>query len=241
MGNRVVALPGCESLWQETLTMRDFDPAALAYERTRNARPAYGLTLVADYPLAGDVLESIDRLRQVCQRALGDRVEFYSDDHLHLTVYSLLRSRTMPLSDEELTVTWARWLPRLEEIAGGFSSLRVPLRGLSVTRSGAVLVCGRTTDGLGRLQRKVSRLPGVAPLRDIPPHITIGQLNQPCGTVEAFGEVMTALRCHAGDAVGTLRTARLRLLYYGSRLLDRVLRSAAIPLGQRSGLRKAAS
>jgi len=104
--------------------MADFDAAALAYERTRNARPAYGLTLVADYPLADDVLAGIDRLRRACRQALGDGVELYTDDYLHLTVYSLLRSRTVPLPDEELSTIWSHWLPRLEGIAAEFSSLR---------------------------------------------------------------------------------------------------------------------
>ena len=41
----------------------------------------------------------------------------YADERLHLTVYSLLRSRSAPLSDVELTRTWSRWLPGLKEIA----------------------------------------------------------------------------------------------------------------------------
>ena len=221
---------GCDFLWQETLAMADFDTVVLAREWTRNTCPSFGLTLVADYPLADDVLAGVDRLRQVCRRVLSDKVELYSDHHLHLTIYSLLRSRTRPLSDEELTRAWLRWLPRLQRIAETFSSLRVPLQGLSVARNGAVLVCGAATDGLRRFQGRVSRLPGVAVRRDLPPHVTIGQLKRPCGTEGAFGETMEALRCHAADPVGTLRTTRLRLLYYGDRLLNQVLRAAAIPL-----------
>jgi 2'-5' RNA ligase len=232
VGDAVVnsPLPGCEALWQETLVMADFDPDVLAYERARNSRPAYGLTLVANYPLPDDILAGIDRLRQVCRRALGDGVRLYPDEHLHLTVYSLLRSRPLPLSDEELTVLWLRWLSRLKEVAGKSSPLQVPLRGLSVARNGAVLVCGMATDGLQRLQEQVGQMPGVAAHRHMPPHITIGQVRRPCGTVEAFGQAMAALRRQATTPVGTLRVGGLRLLYYRSRLLDEVVQSAVIAL-----------
>ena len=233
MGDAVASFPfpGCETLWKETLAMTDFCPAALAHEQARNARPTYGLTLVADYPLSPGVLAGVERLRRVCQSVLGDRVELYADEHLHFTVYSLLRSRVVPLPDVELAAVWSRWLPRLEVLASEFSSLMVPLRGLSVTRSGAVLVCGVATDGLLHLQRQVARVPGVAAFRDIPPHITIGQVKRPCGTGEAFAEAMVALRHRATKPVGTLRATRLHVLYYGRRLLDQVIRSAVIPLG----------
>ena len=234
-GPVVASLPGCRAIWQRTLSLADFDPAALAHEQTRNARPAYGLTLVADYPLPDDVLAGIERLRRACRRALADRVTLYPDDHLHLTVYSLLRSRTEPLPAEELAALWATWLPRLKEIAGQSPPLAVPLRGLAITWNGAVLVCGETTNSLRQLQERVSRLPGVAAPRDVPPHVTIGQVKRPCETAGAFGAAMAALRRHAADPVGTLRSARLRVLYYRSRLLNRVIRSAAIPLGQRGG------
>jgi 2'-5' RNA ligase len=226
-------LPGCEALWQETLAIADFDPDILAYEQARNSRPAYGLTLVANYPLPEDVLVGIDPLRQVCRRVLGDRVRLYRDDHLHLTVYSLLRSRSVPLSDEELWATWSRWLPRLEEIGRAFAPLEVPLRGLSVAPNGAVLVCGMATDGLQRLRGQVSQMPGVAARRHVPPHITIGQVRCPCGTVEAFGQAMAALRRQAATSVGTLHVSGLRLLYYRSRLLDEVIQSAVFALQRR--------
>ncbi len=221
-------LPGCESLWQETLGMADFDPAALAHELDRNARPAYGLTLVARYPLPGDILAAVERLRRVCRQALGDGVTLYDDDHLHLTVYSLLRSRPVPLSDDELAATWSRWLPCLEEFAAGILPLEVPLRGLSVARNGAVLVCGAATDRLARLQRQVSHLPGVASRRDIPPHVTIGQVKRPYGSADVFARAMAALRRQAAALVGTLRVDELVMLYYRRRLLDGVIQSAAI-------------
>jgi len=227
------SLPECEAIWQETLAMADFDPMALQHERARNARLAYGLTLVADYPLPDDVLAGVERLRRVCRQALGDGVLLYPDEHLHLTVYSLLRSRADPLPEEGLAAVWSGWLPRLEEIAGQLPSLAVLLQGLSITRNGAVLVCGVASDGLRWLQAQVSRLPGVAAPRGIPPHITIGQVRRPCGTADAFAEAMVTLHCHAADPVGTLRSTRLRVLYYHSRLLDRVIQSAVIPLGQR--------
>jgi len=225
-------LPGCETVWQETLAMADFDPAVLAGKLARNARPAYGLTLVADYPLPDDVLGRIERLRQVCRGTLGDGVVLYPDDHLHLTVYSLLRSRTELLPEDVLATAWSGWLPRLEAVAGQLSPLTVPLKGLSITANGAVLVCGAATDGLRWLQAQVSQLPGVAAPRDIPPHITIGQVRRPCGTPEAFDRAMATLYRHAADAVGTLRSDRLRVLYYRSRLLDQVLQQASILLGQ---------
>jgi hypothetical protein len=204
--------------------MANFDPAVLEGKLVRNACPAYGLTLVADYPLPDDVLGGIERLRQVCWQALGDGVVLYSDDHLHLTVYSLLRSRTDLLPKKVLATVWSRWLPRLEAM--------VPLKGLSITVNGAVLVCGAATDGLRWLQEQVSQLPGVAAPRNIPPHITIGQVKRPCGSVDAFGQAMATLYHHAADPVGTLRSDRLRVLYYRSRLLDQVIQQALIPLGQ---------
>jgi 2'-5' RNA ligase len=225
-------LPGCEAVWQKTMTLTDFDPAALEHERTRNARPAYGLTLVADYPLPDDLLANIERLRQPCRLMLGDGVELYPDDHLHLTVYSLMRSRTNPLSREELAAVWSSWLPRLKDIASELTSLVVPLQGLAVTWNGAVMICGAATDSLRRLQRPVSRLPDVAASRDVPPHVTIGQVKRPCGTTEAFGKAMTALRRHAADSIGSLHSARLHVLYYRSRLLDQVIQSEAIDLGR---------
>jgi len=225
-------LPGCEAVWQETLAMADFDPAVLAGKLARNACPAYGLTLVADYPLPDDVLGGIERLRQVCRGALGDGVVLYPDDHLHLTVYSLLRSRTDLLPEDVLATVWSRWLPRLEAVVGQLPSLAVPLKGLSITVTGAVLVCGTATDGLRWLQEQVSQLPGVAAPRDIPPHITIGQVRRPCGTPDAFDRAMATLYHHVADAVGTVRSDRLRVLYYRSRLLDQVIQQASIPLGQ---------
>ncbi|UCC63307.1 MAG: 2'-5' RNA ligase family protein [Anaerolineae bacterium] len=226
-------LPGCESLWQETLRMADFDPEALAHERDRNARPAYGLTLVASYPLPEEILAGVERLRQICRQALGGRVTLYDADHLHLTIYSLLRSRPVPLSGEELEATWSRWLPRLEELAVGFPPLEVPLRGMSVAGNGAVLVCGAATDGLARLQRQVSQIPGVAARRDIPPHVTIGQVRRPCGSADAFARAMAALRGQAAAPVGTLRVDELVMLYYRSRLLDGVIQSAVVALQRR--------
>lgn len=228
-----LSLPGCETTWRETLRLMDFDPAILRHERIRNAQPTYGLTLVADYPLPDDILASIGRLHRVCRQALDDRVELYPDDYLHLTVYSLLRSRTSPLLEEELATMWSSWLPRLEEIAGELPSLMVPLRGLSVMRNGAVVICGVATAGLRRLQEQVSRLPGVTAPRNIPPHITIGQVKRPCGTAKTYGKAMAALHRHAADPVGTLRSTRLRVLYYRSRLLGQVIRSAVIPLGRK--------
>lgn len=225
-------LPGCEIIWRQTLAMADFDPVALEDKLVRNACPAYGLTLVADYPLPGDVLAGIERLRCVCRRVLDDGVILYPDDHLHFTVYSLLRSRTDLLPERVLAVVWSRWLPWLEATVGQLPSLAVPLRGLSVTGDGAVLVCGAATAGLRWLQGKVSQLPGVAAPRDIPPHITIGQVRRPYGTANAFGQAMAALHRHAADPVGTLRSDRLRVLYYRRRLLDQVIQSAVIPLAQ---------
>jgi hypothetical protein len=227
-----LSLPGCETIWQETLAMADFDPAVLEGKLARNACLAYGLTLVADYPLPDDVLGGIERLRRVCRQALGDGVVLYPDEHLHLTVYSLLRSRTDLLPEDVLATVWSRWLPRLEAMAGQLLSLAVPLRGLSITGNGAVLVCGAATDGLRWLREQVSQLPGVAAPRDIPPHITIGQVRRPCGTVDAFGQAMATLYHHAADPVGTLRSDRLHVLYYRSRLLDQVVQQAVIPLGQ---------
>lgn len=222
------SLPGCKTIWQKTLAMADFDPLVLEGKQARNARPAYGLTLVVDYPLPDDVLHGIGRLRPVCRGVLGDGVVLYPDDHLHLTVYSLLRSRTEPLPEAELAALWPRWLSRLEAMAGQLPSLAVLLRGLAVTGDGAVLVCGAATDGLRWLQEQVSQLPGVAAPRDIPPHVTIGQVRRPCG---AFGQAMAALHRHAADPVGTLRATRLCMLYYRSRLLDQVMQQAVIPLG----------
>ena len=227
-------LPACEAIWQRTCRLTDFDPVVLEQARARSAQPAYGLTLVADYPLSGDLLTGIERLRCVCRQVLDEGVELYLDDHLHLTVYSLMRSRTEPLPEEELAAVWSCWLPQLEEIARRLSSLEVPLGGLSVTWNGAVLACGAVTDSLRRLQRQVSRLPGVAAPRDVPPHITIGQVIHPFGAARAFRRAMAVLHRHAADSVGTLRSPQLRVLYYRSRLLDQVLRSAVIPLGQTS-------
>ena len=224
-------LPSCEAVWQKTLALQNFDPALLRHEQARNARPAYGLTLVADYPLSNDVLEGINRLRQICRDTLGDRVQLYPDTHLHLTVYSLMRSRTEPLPKEKLAALWPDWLHRLKEAAGAVASLSVPLRGLSTTWKGAVMVCGARSESLRLLREQVARLPGVAASRDVPPHITIGQVRGACGSAEAFDEAMAALRCHAAASVGVLRSTRLRLLYYRSRLLDEVIRSATIPLG----------
>ncbi len=231
MSDSDVFSPECEAVWQKTLAMADFEPALLAHERIRNAQPAYGLTLVADYPLPDDLLAGVRQVHRVCRQALGDRVLFYPDAHLHLTVYSLLRSRSVPLPEEELARVWSCWLPQLEVIAGQFSALEVSLRGLSVARSGVVLVCGKTTNSLQALQEQVSRLPGVAAPRKVPPHVTIGRIEAPCGTPRAFGQAMAALSRHAAHPVGTLRLARLRVLYYRSRLLDQVIRSAVIPLG----------
>lgn len=223
-----------EAIWQRTCRLTDFDPVVLEQARARSAQPAYGLTLVADYPLPGDLLTGIERLRRVCRQVMNEGVELYLDDHLHLTVYSLVRSRTEPLSEEELAAVWSCWLPQLEEMARRLSSLEVPLGGLSVTWNGAVLTCGAVTDGLRRLQRQVSRLPGVAAPRDVPPHITIGQVIRPFGAARAFRQAMAVLHRHAADSVGTLRSPQLRVLYYRSRLLDQVIRSAVIPLGQTS-------
>jgi 2'-5' RNA ligase len=227
-----LSLPGCETIWQETLAMADFDPAVLEGKLARNACLAYGLTLVADYPLPDDVLGGIERLRRVCRQALGDGVVLYPDEHLHLTVYSLLRSRTDLLPEDLLVTVWSRWLPRLQAVVGQLPSLAVPLKGLSITVNGAVLVCGAATDGLRWLQKQVSQLPGVAAPRDIPPHITIGQVRRPCGTPDAFDQAMAPLYHHVADPVGTLRSDRLRVLYYRSRLLDQVIQQAVIPLGQ---------
>lgn len=224
-------LPGCEAIWQETLALQDFDPAVLRHEQARNLRPAYGLTLVADYPLSQDVLAGINRLRQVCRETLGDKVQLYPDAHLHLTVYSLMRSRIEPLPKEKLAVLWPDWLHRLREVGAAAAPLSVPLRGLSITRKGAVMVCGARSESLSLLREQVARLPGVAASRDVPLHITIGQVRGTCGSAEAFDEAMSALRRHAAASVGVLRSTRLYLLYYRSRLLDQVIRSAVISLG----------
>lgn len=223
-------LPECEAIWQRTLALTDFDSATLERERVRSAHPAYGLTLVADYPLPSNLLTEIERLRGVCRLVLGNAVELFPDERLHLTVYSLMRSRVNPLSEEELAGIWSCWLLQLEKIAGQASALAVPLRGLAVTRNGGVLVCGATTDGLRWLQDQVSGLPCVAAPRNVPPHVTIGQLKRPCGKMETFKEAMSALYQHSADAVGTLHAARLRMLYYGSRLLGQLIRAAVITL-----------
>jgi len=223
-------LPGCEAVWQKTLGLANFDPAVLEHERVRNARPAYGLTLVVDYPLPGDLLANVEPLRRICRQVLGNGVELYPDDHLHLTVYSLARSRTDPFPEKELAAVWSRWLPRLQAIAGDSPPLAVSLRGLAITWNGAVMVCGAASAGLRELQAQVSRLPGVAAPRDVPPHITIGQLQHPSRTSEDFGQAMAALHRHAADPVGTLHSTRLQILYYYSRLLDEIGRSTEISL-----------
>jgi hypothetical protein len=208
--------------------MAGFDAAVLERKLARNACSAYGLTLVADYPLPDDVLAGIGRLQRVCGEVLGDGVILYPGEHLHLTAYSLLRSRTDPLPEEELAALWSDWLPQLEAMAAQVPGLTVPLRGLSIAADGAVLVCGTATDGLRWLQARVGQLPGVSAPRDIPPHITVGQVRRPCS---AFGEAMATLHRHAADPVGTLQSGRLRMLYYSSRLLDAVIQQATIPLG----------
>ena len=219
----------CEAIWQRTMLMDNFDPEALEHERTRNVQPAYGLTLVADYPLCAELLTGIDRLRRACRRVLGAGVELYPDDHLHLTIYSLMRSRPKPLPEKELSSIWSRWLPQLKQAVKESPSLAVPLQGLAVTGNGAVLVCGKAVDGLRQLQSRLSLLPGVAAPRDVPLHITIGQVKRPCGTAEVFAEAMSALRRWATEPVGTLRFDRLHLLYYSSRLLDLIIKSEVIP------------
>lgn len=224
-------LPECEAIWQKTLALVDFDPALLEHQLIRNAQPAYGLTLVADYPLPGDVLLGIEQLRQVCKKVLGNGVEFAADEHLHLTVYSLLRSRTTSLPEEKLTNIWFCWLSRLGKLAGQLPPLEVTLRGLAVTSSGAVLVCGAAvTDSLRWLQEQISRLPGVAAPRDVPLHVTIGQIKRPCGSRETFARMMAILCHHIAEPVGIFHFDRLHMLYYSSRLLNRVLRSETIPL-----------
>lgn len=228
-------LPEWAAIWQQTLRRTDFDPTELEERHRRNARPAYGLTLVADFPLPPDLLAGLGRLRDVGRRVFGDAAEWYRDDHLHLTVYSLMRSRSEPLPESELEKVRTDWLPRLRQLAGRASSLSVPLRGLAVTAGGVVLVCGARTEGLRRLQEEVSRLPGVAAPRDFPPHITLGWLKRPLGSAETFRRAMAALHRHAADPAGTLRPSRLRVLYYRSRLLDRVVWSVAVPLGRRAG------
>lgn len=224
-------LPGCEAIWQKMLALADFESALLEHQLIRNAQPAYGLTLVADYPLPGDVLLGIERLRQVCKTALGDGVEFVANEHLHLTIYSLLRSRMIPLPEEELANIWLCWLPQLGELASKVPPLVVTLQGLAVTSSGAVLVCGAAImDSLRWLQEQISWLPGVAAPRDVPLHVTIGQIKRPCGSRENFARTMAILRHHIAEPVGMLHFDRLHMLYYSSRLLDRVLRSETIPL-----------
>jgi hypothetical protein len=43
---------------------------------------------------------------------------------------------------------------------------------------------------------------------------------------------MATLYHHVAAPVGTLRSDRLRVLYYGSRLLDQIIQQALIPVGQ---------
>jgi hypothetical protein len=224
----------CEAIWQRTCRLTDFDPMILERERVRNAQSAYGLTLVADFPLPDDLLRGIERLRRVCRQVLGEGVELYLDDHLHLTVYSLMRSRAEPLPEGELATVWSRCLSRLEEMASQLSPLVIPLWGLSVAWNGAVMTCGAVTDDLRWLQGQVSHLPGVAMPRHVPPHITIGQVIRPFGAAAAFRQAMAILRRHTADAVGTLRSPHLKVLYYRRRLLDQVIQSAVIPLGQKA-------
>jgi len=122
------------------------------------------------------------------------------------------------------------WLPLIERIAGQGQPLGLLLRGLSITWNGAVLVCGVANAEFCHLQGCLSRLPGVAAPRDVPPHITIGQLARPFGSSEMFAAAMTSLQRYAAEPVGSFRLVRLRMLYYGSRLLDQVLCSVVIPL-----------
>jgi len=248
-----------DDIWQETLGLDDFDAGRLEAAITRNQRSAYGLTLVA-HPLrelcstrstdrrrfsaaALSQLRFAVRLNPSAPLRTGAHDEaweqalpcsFFSEEILHFTIYSLRRSRSEPFSLVELEELWNRLVSELRPILEATPPFAVSLRGLGVTADGAILIGVDDSPVLRRLRRAVKAIPGVSPPRLYPPHVTIGQVLAPCGSVEGFRQTMNYLRVWQDVPVGELSVPTLKLIYYSSRLLATVEREAKFTLGKGS-------
>ena len=227
-------IPNLDDIWQETLGLDDFDAGRLEAAITRNQRPAYGLTLVAQ-PLLGPgleprrVLEAIAELRPAWERALS--CSFFPEEILHFTIYSLRRSRPEPFSPAELEALWNRLASELRPILEAIPPFAISLRGLAVTADGAILIGVNDSPVLRRLRQAIETIPGVSQPRSYPPHVTIGQVLAPCGSTEGFRQAMGYLRAWWDVSVGELSVPALKLIYYGSRLLATVERWQKFDLG----------
>ena len=226
-----------DDIWQETLGLDDFDAGRLEAAITRNQRPAYGLTLVAQ-PLrrtAPPLAAVLSQLRLAWEQALS--CSFFPEEILHFTIYSLRRSRPEPFSPAELEELWNRLASELRPILEATPPFAVSLRGLAVTADGAILIGVDDSPVLRRLRRAVKAIPGVSPPRSYPPHVTIGQVLAPCGSAEGFQQAMGYLRAWQDVPVGELNVPGLKLICYSSRLLATVERAAEFNLGKKFNFR----
>ena len=224
-------IPSLDDIWQETLGLDDFDAGRLEAAITRNQQPAYGLTLVV-HPLRGPgseprrVLEAIAELRSALSQAWEQPLpcSFFPEEILHLTIYSLRRSRPEPFSLAELEELWTRLASELRHILKATPPFTVSLRGLAVTADGAILIGVDDSPVLRRLRQAVKAIPGVSPPRSYPPHVTIGQMVAPFDSKEGFRRAMGYLRTWQGVPLGELGVPALNLIYYSSRILAAVER-----------------
>jgi 2'-5' RNA ligase len=220
-------IPNLDDIWQETLSLDDFDAGRLEAAIARNQQPAYGLTLVA-HPLRGlgleprRVLEAIAELRAAWEQALP--CSFFLEEMLHFTIYSLRRSRPEPFFPTELEELWNRLVSELRPIAEATPPFATSLRGLAVTADGAILIGVDDSPVLCRLHQAIEAIPEVSQPRSYPPHVTIGQVLAPCGSTEGFRQAMGYVLAWQDVSVGELSVSALKLIYYSSRLLATVER-----------------
>ena len=227
---RIMDTPSLDDIWQETLSLNDFDIGHLEAAVTRNQRPAYGLTLVV-YPLCLTVPPSaavLSQLRLACEQALP--CAFFPEEILHFTIYSLRRSQPEPFPPTELEELWNRLVSELWRILEATPSFAISLHGLAVTADGAILIGVDDNLILHHLRRAVEAIPGISPPRSYLPHVTIGQVLAPCGSAEGFRQTMGYLRAWQDVSVGNLSVPTLKLIYYSSRLLANVERQARFTL-----------
>jgi 2'-5' RNA ligase len=220
-------IPNLDDIWQETLSLDDFDAGRLEAAIARNQRPAYGLTLVA-HPLRGlgleprRVLEVITELRPAWEQALP--CSFFPEEMLHFTIYSLQRSRPEPFFPTELEELWNRLVSELRLILEATPPFAISLRGLAVTADGAILIGVDDSPVLCRLHQAIEAIPEVSQPRSYPPHVTIGQVLAPCGSTEGFRQALGYVLAWQDVSVGELSVPALKLIYYSSRLLATVER-----------------
>lgn len=212
----------------------NLDAAQVGELYRKNSRASYGLTIVVGLPFPPEITDAIADVQRKFERWLPNRFEWYGLDHIHASIYALLRSQDRPLQRDDLPPDSEGFAQELVDVVSRWPPFTITFAGIRLGPDGALVA---EEDNLER--RLVSRLsthPKVAlpkHIRGLTPVIGFLTTSEPFSSEEEkthFEKEFTSLQ---DLSVGCMEVDRIWLVHYGHRTLSDVKGKVAFELGHR--------